>query len=108
MNSTSFKGHNAYFDEIVLEEYKALKQESLRLTQDISTIIWIGLSGFIAPAFCAGSFGLGGRVGSVYLGDVSAGILARADRVAPPPPVGPAPDRVAGQCRRRSRPGRAD
>ena len=42
------KGLNIYFNGIVLEEFKALKQESLRLNQDIATIIWIGLSGFIA------------------------------------------------------------
>lgn len=44
----SEKGPNTHFNEIVLEEFKALKQESLRLNQDIATIIWIGLSGFIA------------------------------------------------------------
>lgn len=36
------------FNEIVLEEFKALKQESLHLNQDIAKTIWIGLSGFIA------------------------------------------------------------
>jgi len=35
------------FNKIVLEEFKALKQESLRLNQDIANTIWVGLSGFI-------------------------------------------------------------
>jgi hypothetical protein len=46
--SESDIGSDKHFDEIVLEEFKVLKQESLRLNQDIATIIWVGLSGFSA------------------------------------------------------------
>lgn len=54
ITSESEIGSNKHFDEIVLEEFKALKQESLRLNQDIATIVWVGLSGF--SAIIAASF----------------------------------------------------
>lgn len=46
-NSNFLKKHNEHFYKMVLEEYKVLRLESLRLNQDISTILWIGLTGFI-------------------------------------------------------------
>jgi len=38
---------------LVLEEYKALRAESLRCAQTVATTVWVGITGFLVTAAAA-------------------------------------------------------